>query len=208
MTHKRTTFAQPRGHPPMWRLIAIAGSCAVAWLAGLLWFATELPSSVAEPERITDAIVVLTGGRGRVHRGLQLLADKRARKLFISGVYRGVDVQELLRVSQQSPGDLECCVALGYEADSTRGNARETASWMYEQGLGSLRLVTAAYHMPRSLLEFRRVLPDAEIVPHPVFPEHVKQRDWWRWPASVSLIVTEYSKYLVALARGRVAGRP
>ncbi len=208
MTHKRTYFARHRGHPPIWRLIGIAGTCAVAWLAGLLWFANGLPGAVAEPERVTDAIVVLTGGSGRVHRGLQLLADKRARKLFISGVYRGVDVQELLRVSRRSPGDLECCVALGYEADSTRGNARETASWMREQGLGSLRLVTAAYHMPRSLLEFRRALPDAEIVSHPVFPEPVKQRAWWRWPDSAGRIVTEYSKYLIALARGPFDGRP
>jgi uncharacterized SAM-binding protein YcdF (DUF218 family) len=208
MTQKRVHIAHRRGHRLIWRLTGIAGTCAAAWLAGLLWFATGLPGSVAEPERVTDAIVVLTGGSGRVHRGLQLLAEKRAKKLFISGVYRGVDVQELLRVSQRSPGDLECCVALGYEADSTRGNARETASWMREQGLRSLRLVTAAYHMPRSLLEFRRVLPDAEIVPHPVFPEHVKQRDWWRWPGSASLIVTEYSKYLVALARGPFGGRP
>ena len=195
-----------RGHSLIWRLTAIAGTCAIAWLAGLLWFATELPSSVAEPERITDAIVVLTGGSGRVHRGLQLLAEKRANKLFISGVYHGVDVQELLRISQRSPGDLDCCIALGYEADSTRGNAHETASWMREQGLRSLRLVTAAYHMPRSLLEFHRVLPGVEIVPHPVFPEHVKQHDWWRWPGSASLIVTEYSKYLVALARGLFDG--
>ncbi len=202
MTRKRVHFVRHRAHPLLWRLIGIAGSCAVAWLAGLLWFATGLPNSVAEPERVTDAIVVLTGGPGRVHRGLQLLAEKRAQKLFISGVYRGVDVQELLRVSQRSPGDLECCIALGYEADSTRGNARETASWMREQGLRSLRLVTAAYHMPRSLLEFRRVLPDAEIVPHPVFSENAAPRAWWRWPGNAGLIVTEYSKYLIALARG------
>ncbi len=208
MAPKRVHFAHHRGHSLVWRLTGIAGTCAVAWLAGLLWFATGLPSSVAEPERVTDAIVVLTGGSGRVHRGLQLLAEKRAKKLFISGVYRGVDVQELLRISQRSPSDLECCIALGYEADSTRGNARETASWMREQSLRSLRLVTAAYHMPRSLLEFRRVLPYAEIGPHPVFPEHVKQRDWWRWPGSASLIVSEYSKYLVALARGPFDGRP
>ncbi len=208
MAPKRVHFAHHRGHSLVWRLTGIAGTCAVAWLAGLLWFATGLPSSVAEPERVTDAIVVLTGGSGRVHRGLQLLAEKRAKKLFISGVYRGVDVQELLRISQRSPSDLECCIALGYEADSTRGNARETASWMHEQGLRSLRLVTAAYHMPRSLLEFHRVLPGVEIVPHPVFPEHVKQRDWWRWPGSASLIVSEYSKYLVALARGPFDGRP
>ncbi len=208
MTPKRVHFAHHRGHSRIWRLTVIVGACAVAWLAGLLWFAAGLPNSVSEPERVTDAIVVLTGGSRRVHRGLQLLAEKRAKKLFISGVYRGVEVQELLRISQQSPGELECCIALGYEADSTRGNARETASWMREQGLRSLRLVTAAYHMPRSLLEFHRVLPGTEIVPHPVFPEHVKQRSWWRWPGSASLIVSEYSKYLVALARGLFDGRP
>ena len=207
MTHKRAYFAHHRGHRWSWRLAGIAGTCAIAWLIGLLWFATGLPDSVAEPERVTDAIVVLTGGSGRVHQGLRLLAEKRAKKLFISGVYRGVDVQELLRVSQQSPGDLQCCVALGYEADSTRGNARETAGWMREQGLHSLRLVTAAYHMPRSLLEFRRVLPNADIVPHPVFPEPAKQRDWWSWPGSASLIVSEYSKYLVARARGLFDGQ-
>ncbi len=207
MSRKRVHYARRR-HGLVRRLTGFAGICVVAWLAGLLWFATGLPSSVAEPERVTDAIVVLTGGSGRVHRGLQLLAEKRAKKLFISGVYRGVDVQELLRISQRSPGDLECCIALGYEADSTRGNARETASWMREQGLRSLRLVTAAYHMPRSMLEFHRVLPGAEIVPHPVFPEHVKQRDWWPWPGSASLIVSEYNKYLVALARGPFDGRP
>jgi uncharacterized SAM-binding protein YcdF (DUF218 family) len=77
---------------------------------------------------------------------------------------------------------------------------------MREQGLGSLRLVTAAYHMPRSLLEFRRAMPEIEIVPHPVFPKHVKQRNWWRWPGSASLIISEYNKYLVALARGLLEG--
>ena len=75
-----------------------------------------------------------------------------------------------------------------------------------EQDLRSLRLVTAAYHMPRSLLEFRHAMPEIEIVPHPVFPENFKQRDWWRWPGSASLIVREYSKYLVARLRGWVDG--
>ncbi len=185
---------------------AVATLVLGAWLVGLIWFATHLPAAVAEPTRQTDAIVVLTGGSGRIQQGLALLAEKRAKQLFISGVYRGIDVRELLRVSQQSPADLECCIALGYEADSTRGNARETAGWLREQGLHSLRLVTAAYHMPRSLLEFRRAMPGVEIVPHPVFPGHVKQRNWWRWPGSASLIIGEYIKYLIALARGALDG--
>ena len=206
MTENRTRAGRPRSRRLTWRLIGFAALFLGIWLVGLLWFAKDLPVSVAAPARATDAIVVLTGGSRRVHQGLELLAQRRAKKLFISGVYRGVDVRELLSVSQQSPADLDCCIALGYEADSTRGNARETADWMREQGLGSLHLVTAAYHMPRSLLEFRRAMPEIEIVPHPVFPKHVKQRDWWRWPGSASLIIGEYNKYLVALARGLIEG--
>ena len=206
MTENKTRAGRPRSRRLTWRLIGFAALFLGIWLVGLLWFAKDLPVSVAAPARATDAIVVLTGGSRRVHQGLELLAQRRAKKLFISGVYRGVDVRELLSVSQQSPADLDCCIALGYEADSTRGNARETADWMREQGLGSLRLVTAAYHMPRSLLEFRRAMPKIAIVPHPVFPEHVKQRDWWRWPGSASLIISEYNKYLVALARGLLGG--
>lgn len=186
---------------------ALVGAAALlALLLGFLWFVAQLPERVAEPQRRTDAIVVLTGGSGRVGRGLELLADGRAEKLFVSGVYEGVDVAELLRVSQQQPKHLACCVALGYEAGSTEGNAVETAQWMDAQGYASLRLVTAAYHMPRSLLEFRRRMPDTEIVPHPVFPDHVKQDDWWRWPGSRYLLIGEYGKYLVARFRAAVHG--
>lgn len=183
-------------------LAAGAILAATAWLLGLLWYAAQLPSAVSDAESKTDAIVVLTGGSGRLRQGLELLAEGRAHKLFVSGVYRGVDVRQLLDAFQESPGGLECCVTLGYEADSTRGNAIETAAWMRDQGFRSLRLVTANYHMPRSLLEFGRTMPDIEIVPHPVMPENFKQDDWWRWPGSASLMVSEYSKYLVASLSG------
>jgi len=190
-------------HGIAWRrALYVVALLAAAWTVGLLWFAAALPSAVADPTRRTDAIVVLTGGSDRVHQGIELLAADRAAKLFISGVYRGVDVQELLRIQQSSPAHLACCIVLGYEADSTRGNATETADWMRAEGLTSLRLVTAAYHMPRSLLEFRHAMPEIEIVPHPVFPENFKRDDWWRWPGSATLIASEYSKYLVALLRG------
>lgn len=176
----------------------------VLWSIGLIWFAAMLPRQVADTKRKTDAIVVLTGGSDRLGVALDLLSAEKASKLFVSGVYRGVDVRQLLDLSQHSPEDLSCCVVLGYEADNTRGNAIETAAWMKEQGFTSLRLVTATYHMPRSLLEFRRLMPAIEIIPHPVFPEHFKSDEWWMWPGSSSLLITEYSKYLVALVRGLV----
>ncbi|RMD61651.1 MAG: YdcF family protein, partial [Alphaproteobacteria bacterium] len=140
-----------------------------------------------------------------VYQGLRLLAEGRADKLFVSGVYRGVDVAELLRVSQQSPENIACCIALGYQADNTRGNARETATWARANGVHTLRLVTAVYHMPRSLLEFRSAMPEIDIVPHPVFPETFKDRDWWRRPGSAGLVAREYTKYLLALLRNSIA---
>ena len=81
-------------------------------------------------------------------------------------------------------------------------NAAETAAWVQDQGYLSLRLVTATYHMPRSLLEFRRTMPTVEIIAHPVFPETFKRANWWFWPGSASLVVTEYVKYLIAGLRG------
>ncbi len=194
--------APGRGWRRLRRLVVVTLLPVLAYGIGLLWFATLMPTQVGDGERQTDAIVVLTGGSDRLGVALDLLSAKKARKLFVSGVYHGVDVRQLLDLSQHSPEDLSCCVVLGYEADNTRGNAVETAAWMKEQGFTSLRLVTATYHMPRSMLEFRRLMPDTEIVPHPVFPEHFKSDDWWRWPGSSSLLITEYSKYLVALVRG------
>lgn len=171
---------------------------AAVWTGGLVWFAARIPPPGSGDTVRTDAIVVLTGGSGRLDEGLRLLSAKRADKLFVSGVYRGVDVAALLRLARQEPGSLECCIMLGYAADNTVGNARETAAWMKAEGYKSLRLVTASYHMPRSLMEFRRIMPGVELVPHPVFPARFKQSQWWRWPGTAGLIAREYNKYLMA----------
>lgn len=171
------------------------------WAGGLVWFALDVPDKVEDPTTATDAIVVLTGGSRRLGVGLNLLMQGRAKKLFVSGVHRGVDVAELLRVARQSPAEVECCIALGYAADNTVGNAAETQRWMKEQGFRSLRLVTASYHMRRSLMEFRAAMPGVTIVPHPVFPDQFQPGDWWRRSAAIGVVTVEYSKFLAAWVR-------
>lgn len=174
---------------------------AVVWGLGFLLFVHTVSTVPAPISAKTQAIVVLTGGSLRLEAGLTLLSEGWGKKLFVSGVHRGVDVTELLRVSRQSPGRLDCCIALGYAADNTRGNARETASWMKREEYTSMILVTANYHMPRSLLEFRTAMPRAAIAPHPVSPSNVKLNAWWNWPGTAVLLAGEYSKFLLAWAR-------
>src|SRR6266478_1173095 len=184
--------------------IAIAGAgLLILCIAGLIWFAIE-PSTEDRTEP-TDAIVVLTGGSQRLNNGIALLREGKGRKLFISGVNHHVDLQDLLRSSGEDlelAGELAaCCVVLGYRAVDTLGNAGETAQWMRQQGFHSLRLVTAWYHMRRSLLEFERAMPEIELMPHPVFPDQIAPEHWWTRRQTAVLLVTEYGKYLASLAR-------
>ena len=53
-----------------------------AWVAGFFWFIEQIPRRIEAPNSETDAIVVLTGGAGRLGAGLELLARGRGVKLF------------------------------------------------------------------------------------------------------------------------------
>lgn len=189
---------------PLVRAVRAAATAGVfilsGWLAGLLWFVELIPQHVKDSQTPTDAIVVLTGGSGRLDVGLSLLEQGVSDKLFVSGVYQGVDVAKLLQVVQRKPQDLDCCISIGH-AEDTIGNALETRDWMRQNGYESLRFVTSAYHMPRALLEFVHVMPDVRIVLHPVFTQNVKHVEWWKWPGTTRLIVSEYHKFIGARLR-------
>ena len=172
------------------------------WGIGLVRFVGDIPDQVEDTTSKTGAIVVLTGGSGRVNEGLALLDKDLAAKLFVSGVYRGLDVRKLLQLARRNPTDLESRIGIGNAVDTIE-NASETAAWSSRHRISSLRLVTAAYHMPRSMLEFRQAMPDMRIVSNPVFPDHVKQDEWWAWPGTATLFISEYNKFLMAWVRLR-----
>ena len=175
----------------------------VVWGVGLFWYVDQLPTEINADGQQTDAIVVLTGGTGRLEEGLSLLEQGRAARLFVSGVYRGVDVRQLLESARAGGNGLEGRIEIGNAID-TADNARETAVWVDEQEIQSVRLVTSAYHMPRSLMEFAHRMPNVMIVPAPVFSDRVKQESWWLWPGTALLIATEYSKFLLACVRNGI----
>jgi len=184
----------------MTRLIKIVGVIALAWLAGLIWFASAIPTTVADATSKTDAIVVLTGGSGRIEAGVDLLRAGLAAKLFISGAGGKVSISELVPDELEKTSDIASAIALGRDATDTPGNAAETAAWAKRENIVSIRLVTAAFHMPRSYLELAAAMPSVKIVAHPVFSNRIKA-DWWRWPGTANLIAREYTKYLLTWVR-------
>ncbi len=183
--------------------------CFLAWALGLVGFyrtvSTEnyFAKNLEPTDAPTDAIVVLTGGQGRLQTGISLLSEGRAdpSHLFISGVDKGVTAEELTRYLNLDPDDASCCVALGYEATNTRENAKETLQWMQQHNYQSMQLVTAHYHMPRSLLELQFMMPDYKIIPHPIVPTLFDRHDMAsRW-SQCFVVFVEYNKYLLAKIR-------
>ena len=130
----------------------------LGWALGFVWFVVAQPRPA--DDRVTDAVVVVTGGSGRIQRGLALLERKRAKRMLVSGADRRVKPHELAAAYDAPPALVACCVDLGYEAADTRSNADETAAWLKARHYHSVRLVTSDWHMRRARFELRRVLPD------------------------------------------------
>lgn len=188
----------------IWRgLLALGVALALAWLGGLVWFAAAVPDHEgAEAPKPAAAIVVLTGGSERLLAGLQALEANPSARLFISGVPAPVEREDLWRALGVAPSArVAGRVELGHAAADTQGNAQETAAWIERTKLKTVRLVTAAYHMRRALLELRAQMPGVRLIPDPVYPPHVKQDRWWLFPGTALLLATEYNKYLAAWLR-------
>jgi uncharacterized SAM-binding protein YcdF (DUF218 family) len=130
----------------------------LAWLFGFLWFAIALPQPLDGPK--TDAIIVLTGSKGRIEHAVEVLKAGGADRLLVSGVDREVKPREFAAQFGVSRRLLECCITLGYQAYDTRSNAIEAAQWVAEHKAKSVRLVTADWHMRRAVLELSREMPD------------------------------------------------
>lgn len=138
----------------IWRTVLLV---LVSWVIGFMWFAVSLPQPLAD--KTTDAVIVPTGGAGRIAHGLEILEARQARLMLVTGVDPDVKPAEFAAEFDVSMQQMQCCVVLGYIAEDTRGNAQETADWVATNKIKSLRLVTSDWHMRRAAGELRSKLP-------------------------------------------------
>jgi len=188
--------------------VATAFTAAFAALALLLWFGFTLPETPADTTTKTDAIVVLTGGGDRIEQAYRLVEKGLASRLYVTGVAEKVTKEQLLKRLGDPPAELAARIQLGSRAADTRGNATETAAWFNSQSLRSMRLVTGNYHMRRSALWFRRAMPDALIIEHPVVPKGLSVacqppasgcEPWWSRYETSWLVAKELVAYVGAI---------
>lgn len=185
---------------------------AFLWLAGFFAYLLDMDQP-SEFHGKADAIIVLTGGKNRIPEALELLNDKKADLLLISGVGQGVTLDDLTNGNQDFTPAKDPAVSsiahvktyqnsdkqwlyLDYNPTTTKENALFTRQWVQQKKIKSLYLVTANYHMARSLREFQERMPGVTIYPQPV--KRMNPFDW-KWINNDTLrylFIAEYHKLL------------
>lgn len=169
-------------------ILRLAAIPALLWALGFVLFVMLLPGPANDGS--TDAIVVLTGGSGRIQRGISLLEAGKAKRMLVSGVDRRVKPNELAAEYQASQRLFEHQIDLGHESVDTRSNAIEASNWLKRRRYTSVRLVTTDWHMARARFDLRQAAgPDVAIVGDAV-------------PSQPQLmpLLKEYNKYLLRRA--------
>ena len=156
------------------------------WALGFALFVVTLPGPAADTIQ-TDAIVVPTGGQGRISRGLALLAAHKAQRMLITGADRRVKPEKLAAMNGAPVALFKCCVDIGTEAVDTRSNADETIGWINAHHYRSVRLVTTDWHMPRARFELRRVAGNGLTIISDAVDAN----------ADLPVLLREYHKFLV-----------
>lgn len=190
-----------------WRLtratVSFAALVAAIYAGGFFLFTAELDRTPPATIEAADGIVALTGGPDRITAAYRLLERDKGKRLLITGVHPDVDAKSLKEIVPGNAAKFDCCVDVGHRAENTIGNADETAEWVQRKNYRSIILVTSTYHLPRAKLELGRAMPDVEIRPYPVFQDTLHLDGWWAYPGTTRLLISEYTKYLLALTYGR-----
>jgi len=174
------------------RLALVFGALLAIYLAGFALFVATLPTRPNQKLK-ADGIVALTGGDARLDAAVALLEGGTGKRLLITGANKISTKAELKRLSNGGPR-FDCCADIGYAAEDTYGNAEEAAAWTAQHRFRSLIVVTASYHMPRSLRFFHALMPKVRLIAYPVAPPGA----WWH-PGMLHLLHNEYLKYMAAL---------
>lgn len=170
------------------RLIALI---VALWLLGFALFVVTLPRP-APDNVVTDAVIVLTGARERIPHGLELLQQKKARIMLISGVAPAVRPKELAAEYKFDPALFDCCIELGKVATDTKSNAQESIAWIREHKVKSVRLVTSDWHMPRASYDLNAFVDPGTTLILDAVPTN----------SGLSRLFREYNKYLLRRISG------
>jgi uncharacterized SAM-binding protein YcdF (DUF218 family) len=169
-----------------------------AWIGGFFIYLYQI-YHFTYGTTAADGIVILTGGKDRIQKGIRLLENNPEKPLLITGVRTRRQLKEINFFPQY-----ENQIELGFKATTTRENAQEISEWDKIKACSSLTVVTSHYHIPRSLLELKTMLPDIKLIPYPIISASFQKGKWVSEPSLWHVLFKEYNKYLIVSVEIRI----
>lgn len=179
------------------RLIYITSIAIIIFFASFLSFLLKISNISYDDSKTADAIIVLTGGHARIAHAIKLLKENKGTRLLLSGVNKNISDQTIIKALGLHNPDIIDRIDIGRYALNTAGNAIETALWVNKYKYNSIYIVTNDYHMLRSLLELKMVLPNKILLPAPIKDsKDIKDMLNKLTLKQTITLISEYLKYL------------
>ena len=143
-------------------------------------------------------VVVLTGGKNRIEKGVDILSKGYGDKLLISGVFMPSEIEAKFTLEKEKKELFKCCVSFDQRSKNTYENAEEVVKWLNEnKDIKSIILVSSYYHLPRSIMIFeKKIKSDVKIYPTPAIQKiNFKNQSFFQ----LKLIISEYFKVLYTI---------
>ena len=175
-------------------------------VAGFLWWTLQLINTFPKklypinPSQKSEniGIVVLTGGKNRIEKGVDLLSKGYGDKLLISGVFMPSEIEAKFSLEKEKKDLFRCCIFFDQRSRNTLENAQEVDKWLKQnKDIKSIILVSSYYHLPRSIMIFEKEISSkVRIYPKPAF-QNINFRNQFFF--HLRLIISEYLKVLYTI---------
>ena len=175
-------------------------------LAGFFWWNLLLfhtfPKKlyINNPSETSEniVIVVLTGGKNRIEKGVDFLSKGYGNKLLISGVFMPSEIEAKFSLEKEKNELFRCCVFFDKRAKNTLENAKEVDKWLNKnKDIKSIILVSSYYHLPRCIMIFeKKIRSKVKIYPIPAV-QNANFRNQFFF--HLRLIISEYFKVIYTI---------
>lgn len=175
-------------------ILLLAGGAAIPHI---------LARGVAAPSgNAADAVLVLTGGEGRIAEGYRAWKEGKGRDLFILGAGREAKLASILPGGTEVPPSDLARIHIEEWSENTLENAISAKSVVISRGYRKVILVTSDYHVPRAHFTLRTILPSSvSITAISVKSDWRRKGAWHRLPRIFFMEGWKYWGYRFLLPR-------
>ena len=175
-------------------------------IAGFFWWVLLLFNTFPKKVYLTSlseipgkvGVVVLTGGKNRIEKGVDILSKGYGDELLISGVFMPSEIEAKFSLEREKKELFKCCVSFDQKSQNTLENAEEVKKWLNQnKDIKSIILVSSYYHLPRSIMIFeKKIKSDVKIYPTPAIKKNNFRNQFF---FHLKLIISEYLKVLYTI---------